>query len=282
MYPLISIIIPLYNKATTVEHSVHSVLNQLFRDFELIIVDDGSTDNSLDIVKKIQDERMVIIEQENGGPSKARNMGVRYAKGDWVLFLDADDELLLESLQIFSELTDRYNDADIIDCNRYIHNKRECSLTYHPIEGLVENPMRSWFFREIMPSCGNTIFKSILVQDYPFDENLRRYEDVELLFRLLPISKVYSSISPTCIHYIDYAAASKPCKSIAQDFMGHLCFGVSDFWYRMNMYRFYLEERNNYPNIMPQLYLSINRRYDWLLIYKSLGILYQIKRLFHL
>ena len=101
---MISVIIPLYNKESAVERSVKSVLSQTYQNLELIVVDDGSTDNSLDVVKRIQDDRIIIIEQENGGPSKARNTGVRHAKGEWIVFLDADDELLPRALDYFSKL----------------------------------------------------------------------------------------------------------------------------------------------------------------------------------
>lgn len=78
-----------------------SVLSQSYQDFEVVIVDDGSTDNSVAKVEEIQDSRIHLIRQKNGGPSKARNTGVMNAKGDWVRFLDADDELLSEALRNF-------------------------------------------------------------------------------------------------------------------------------------------------------------------------------------
>ena len=113
--PKISIIIPLYNKEKIVQRSVNSVLCQSVSDFELIIVDDGSTDNSLSVVKSIKDNRIHIIEQENGGPSKARNTGVKHAKGEWILFLDADDELLEGALEHLLSLTSNHHNANIID-----------------------------------------------------------------------------------------------------------------------------------------------------------------------
>ena len=84
MKPEISVIIPLYNKENIINQCVDSILSQSFENFELIIVNDGSTDNSLEIVKSIHDDRIRIIEQKNGGPSKARNTGVKKANGDWI------------------------------------------------------------------------------------------------------------------------------------------------------------------------------------------------------
>ena len=73
---MISVVIPLYNKEAIIKKSIESVLTQDYDDFDVIVVNDGSTDNSVEIVKAIHDPRITLIEQENGGPSKARNTGV--------------------------------------------------------------------------------------------------------------------------------------------------------------------------------------------------------------
>ena len=88
---MISVVIPLYNKETSIAQSLKSVLSQEYDDFEVVIVDDGSTDGSVGVVGAINDSRIRLIKQKNGGPSKARNTGVKNAKGEWILFLDADD-----------------------------------------------------------------------------------------------------------------------------------------------------------------------------------------------
>ena len=84
---MISIVIPLYNKEFTIENSIKSVLSQDYDDFEVVVVNDGSTDNSAEKVMSIDDFRIRLIEQENGGPSKARNTGVKNSKGEWIVFL---------------------------------------------------------------------------------------------------------------------------------------------------------------------------------------------------
>lgn len=89
--PLISVIVPAYNAEKTIQESVDSVLGQTFTDFELIVIDDGSTDGTLDILKDIPDPRLQVISQPNSGPPRARNHGVAVAQGDYFAFLDADD-----------------------------------------------------------------------------------------------------------------------------------------------------------------------------------------------
>ena len=91
MMAFFSIIIPLYNKKEHIKNTLESVLKQSFKDFEVIIVDDGSTDGSVEVVKQISDSRMFIYSQKNSGASKARNFGIEQAKSKYVVLIDADD-----------------------------------------------------------------------------------------------------------------------------------------------------------------------------------------------
>lgn len=101
----ISIIVPVYNASRYLCECIESILSQSFRDFELILVNDGSTDDSLDICKKYEksDDRIIVVSQANGGVSKARNRGLDVAKGKWIIFADADDYFLDDALSILSE-----------------------------------------------------------------------------------------------------------------------------------------------------------------------------------
>ena len=90
----VAVIVPVYNKAPYIERCVRSILQQTLQDFELILVDDGSTDGGMDVARAITDARITIIQQENSGPGAARNVGIRAARSDVCAFLDADDEWL--------------------------------------------------------------------------------------------------------------------------------------------------------------------------------------------
>ena len=103
-----SVVIPLYNKEKYIQRAIKSVLAQTVQDFELIIVDDGSTDGSYEAANKIKDPRIRIIRQENRGVSAARNRGVSEAKYNWVAFLDADDEWLPEFLNAICKLQEDF------------------------------------------------------------------------------------------------------------------------------------------------------------------------------
>jgi glycosyltransferase involved in cell wall biosynthesis len=96
---MVSVIIPLYNKRSFVDRAIDSIFAQTFQDFEIVVVDDGSTDNGPEIVKCYKDSRMRLIHQPNAGPGAARNTGVRQSSSPYVAFLDADDEWLPDFLQ---------------------------------------------------------------------------------------------------------------------------------------------------------------------------------------
>ncbi|MBR6757368.1 MAG: glycosyltransferase family 2 protein [Bacteroidaceae bacterium] len=99
--PRVSIIVPVYNAENYIVQCLDSILNQTFQDFEVIIVDDGSTDNSAKICNKYaeQDHRIILIKKSNGGVSAARNIAISQASGEWITFLDADDMLFPDCLE---------------------------------------------------------------------------------------------------------------------------------------------------------------------------------------
>ena len=106
--PLVSVVIPLYNKEPHISMTLNSVLSQTFQEFEVIIVDDGSTDKSAKVVKSFTDPRIRLIQQENAGVSAARNKGIEEAKADLIAFLDADDEWTPSFLETVLRLKKKY------------------------------------------------------------------------------------------------------------------------------------------------------------------------------
>jgi len=113
---MISIVIPLYNKEKQVSGTLESVFRQTFQDFEIVIVDDGSTDNSVEVVSNFKDKRISITSQSNQGVSVARNTGIENAKYDYIAFLDADDEWYPEYLQEQVNLIQNYPDCCVFAC----------------------------------------------------------------------------------------------------------------------------------------------------------------------
>ena len=268
--PDISVIIPLYNKESIIERTIKSVLSQSFTNFEVVIINDGSTDGSMDIVRSISDPRIVIIEQENGGPSKARNTGANIAKGEWIVFLDADDQFMPHALETFYNLIVNNKDFNVFECNRY-YQKKESKYSLYRYCGKIRNNFKSWFYREIEPGTGTTIYHNSIIRSFPYNEKYRRYEDAELLFRLLKKSRIYAYDEIVEIHNLDYSSASTIRNNILDDYVAYLDFTGLSFWERMCMYKLYIEERDNYPEDMRRLYPKLYKRGDLYCIYQILN-----------
>jgi glycosyltransferase involved in cell wall biosynthesis len=118
MAPFFSIVIPLYNKENFIPKTLESVLAQNFSDFEIIVIDDGSTDGGPQMVKKIEDPRVELLHQENQGVSTARNKGVSHAKGKYIALLDADDYWYPMHLEELKKLIELFPKAGLY-CNSY-------------------------------------------------------------------------------------------------------------------------------------------------------------------
>jgi len=120
--PKISVISPTYNRAHLITRAVHSVLNQTYQDFEYIVVDDASTDNTEEVIKGFKDERIKYIKHEkNRGPSAARNTGIKAAKGEYIGFLDSDDEWLPEQAEKqVSKFLESPDNVGVIYCGHVV------------------------------------------------------------------------------------------------------------------------------------------------------------------
>ena len=145
---MFSVIIPLYNKASYFSATVQSVLNQTFTDFELVIINDGSTDNSLEIAQSFDDKRIRIFTKLNGGVSAARNYGIERADREFIAFLDADDHWESNYLEELSKLIKVYPDCGMYASAHTIiydnHKKPQCT---HLKEGIVRD-----YFKEMISS----------------------------------------------------------------------------------------------------------------------------------
>lgn len=276
---MISVIIPLYNKEPIIEKSLQSVLTQDYDNFEVIVVNDGSTDRSAEIVRNIKDARIRLVEQENGGPSKARNTGAKMAKGDWVLFLDADDELLPGALSHFNELIRNKGDFNFIICPFFVRINETMNLCYNYLSGPLKNPFRAHFLGLVLPRTGCCIYTKKLTLDCLYDEGLYRYEDFDVIFRMYKKSNIYIDTKPVLIQNADYAEASKGRKDIKEDYVGHLDFRNKGFWEKMVLYKLFVWERTFYPEQCKKLYPMLYYRFDLFIMYKLIPYLSKFKPL---
>ena len=122
--PFFSIIIPAYNLENYIAAALQSVLVQTFQDFEIIIVDDGSTDETVSIIQSFHDPRIRLVSQVNGGVSRARNAGMKKAVGAYIAFLDGDDYWYPEHLELAADFFNRHPEI-LAYANRYMRDELE-------------------------------------------------------------------------------------------------------------------------------------------------------------
>lgn len=147
--PIVSVIIPLYNKEKSIKKTIDSVLSQTYQDYEIIVVNDGSTDNSLAVVKSIDDKRLHIINKNNEGVSATRNRGAKEAKADLVFFLDADDIIYPNCIDILLKLRDEFPDAFLWSGNYEMVKETETVTALAQLtRGYVDDPSKMMWFRK--------------------------------------------------------------------------------------------------------------------------------------
>ena len=202
----ISIIIPVYNVEQYIKNCLESVINQTYDNWEIILIDDGSTDNSKAIYENIaiKNDKIKIFKQTNKGVSAARNLGIEKAQGDYIVFLDADDWIEKKFLERMLEVIEN-EDADIVQCNFYYANNRSNIERKHirpsySIRNNMDELQLDTLYREYdekknhksvgaMRGVWGKIFKSNLIKKIRFNENIDVFEDGIFVLNALQNSK---------------------------------------------------------------------------------------------
>ena len=193
-----SVIIPSYNKALYIKRAIDSLLNQSFKDFEIIVVENNSKDNSLEIIKSIHSKSINLISETKQGVSFARNTGIQFANGKYICFLDADDTYEPMHLEELNKLICLYPHSNLI-ANKYkivdIHGV-EKTLLFNPKWFNGNRYLLNNFFEAFIsgtpPIHINSvcILKQTLIQNDCFDTNLKGCEDLDLWTRLFVNAEV--------------------------------------------------------------------------------------------
>lgn len=190
---MISIIIPTYNRGYIIKDSIKSILNQTYTDFELIIVDDGSTDNTTDVVKSIKDKRIKYIKYENNkGACYARNVGIKAAKGDYITFHDSDDYCFEDRIKLqYENIIKNNSDFDFCDFDSYCNNK----LVFHSMNKKITKLIKTkgYYYAACYQNYIGTptiLVRKEVLKNNLFDENLPRFQDYDLVLRILYKYKV--------------------------------------------------------------------------------------------
>ena len=260
---MISVVIPLYNKKESIAHTLECVLKQTYQNFEVVVVDDGSTDGSAEIVEGVADERIRLIRQENGGVSAARNRGIKEAKSEYVAFLDADDEWKPEHLDTLVGLIEKYPQCGAYSTNYEFKQGEKVKptiLNKIPFDG--EEGVLSNYFEVAScshpPVCSITICikKSLLDEIGGFPIGIKSGEDLLTWVRIATKTDWAYNIIPTATFCLGEDDRAQPRRRHVEDDpvgeeLSNLCnsneiIGLKSYiarWHKMRCMCFLQEEQ---------------------------------------
>lgn len=234
--PEVSVIIPTFNRASFLKRAIDSILSQSYQDFEVIVVDDASTDNTEEIVKSIKDERITYLKHErNSGRAVSRNTGVNMARGEYIAFLDSDDEAHPDRLEKQINILQR--------------ETQKTGIVYTDMIRIYRNGSRKYIKApDIMPADGNIYMKALGYKVFRigtgtsmirkkcfektggFNKDISYYEDLEFFIRLSKDFYFYHIREPLIDYYdIDGESESNidervsSCKMILEEYFDDIC-----------------------------------------------------------
>lgn len=254
--PLVSIIMPTYNREKVIKRSIISVLNQTFDNFELIIVDDCSSDNTEEIIKSFNDNRIKYIKhKKNLGANVARNTGILNSKGYYIAFQDSDDEWMANKLEKQINILEKNNNIDFVFTGFYLFDNNK--KYYIPENEIVikENSLFPKILKGNFITTSTVVLKKEILTKYgTFDPEMPRFQDWELWIRLLKKCKVDFLNEPLVNVYVQKDSISKnneaaivAINKIIEKNMNYL---KNNKYYLSNLYfylsQFYMKTKNKY------------------------------------
>ena len=184
----ISVIIPIYNKVTCIKKTIQSVLNQSYQCIEIICVDDGSTDGSIDVINSFADPRIKLFSKENGGVSSARNFGIDHSTGEWIFFLDADDIIMPNALEILIGLN-KTTGLDVCIGNFVIVGKKNKCFCREGDKIIVGDVFCETVKNNCFPRTGNVLIHRNVIGKNRFCQRYNKFEDIDFFNKVLDYKK---------------------------------------------------------------------------------------------
>ena len=238
--PKVSVIVPIYNVEKYLEKCINSLLSQTLEDIQIILVNDGSKDNSGNIAREYEKnnkDRVIYVEKENGGLSDARNYGLKYATGDFVAFLDSDDYIEKNAYEEMNNKAIEEN-ADYVECDFIweFPNKIRVDKQYP-----YKNKKEMLSFVRVV--AWNKLIKRQLITDnnLEFPKGLR-YEDVEFTYKLIPFVNKFAYVDKPFIHYVQREGSIANVQNERTAEIFTVLDNVIEFYKKNNIYEEYRDE----------------------------------------
>lgn len=238
--PKVSVIVPIYNVEKYLEKCINSLLSQTLEDIQIILVNDGSKDNSGNIAKEYEKNnknRVIYVEKENGGLSDARNYGLKYATGDFIAFLDSDDYIEKNDYEEMYNKAIEEN-ADYVECDFIweFPNKIRVDKQYP-----YKNKKEMLSFVRVV--AWNKLIKRQLITDnnLEFPKGLR-YEDVEFTYKLIPFINKFAYVDKPFIHYVQREGSIANVQNERTAEIFTVLDNVIEFYKKNNIYEEYRNE----------------------------------------
>lgn len=238
--PKVSVIVPIYNVEKYLEKCINSLLRQTLEDIQIILVNDGSKDNSGNIAKEYEKnnkDRVIYVEKENGGLSDARNYGLKYATGKFIAFLDSDDYI---EKNAYEEMYNKAieEDADYVECDFIweFPNKTRVDKQYP-----YKNKKEMLSFVRVV--AWNKLIKRQLIIDnnLEFPKGLR-YEDVEFTYKLIPFINKFAYVDKPFVHYVQREGSIANVQNERTAEIFTVLDNVIEFYKKNNIYEEYRDE----------------------------------------
>lgn len=238
--PKVSVIVPIYNVEKYLEKCINSLLSQTLEDIQIILVNDGSKDNSGNIAKEYEKnnkDRVIYVEKENGGLSDARNYGLKYATGDFIAFLDSDDYIEKNAYEEMYNKAIEEN-ADYVECDFIweFPNKIRVDKQYP-----YKNKKEMLSFVRVV--AWNKLIKRQLITDnnLEFPKGLR-YEDIEFTYKLIPFINKFAYVDKPFIHYVQRKGSIANVQNERTAEIFTVLDNVIEFYKKNNIYEKYRDE----------------------------------------
>ena len=237
---MVSVVVPIYNVEEYISKCLKSLENQTLKEIEIILVNDGSTENSGKIAKEYADElpqKFKYLEKKNGGLSDARNYGMKYVTGDYVAFLDSDDYVEKETYELLYKKA-KEEDADYVECD---------FIWEYPNKEVVDRRSDYKTDREMLKNvrvvAWNKLIKTSILKknkiEFPFG---LRYEDIEFTYKLIPFLKKVAYVEKPLIHYMQRDTSIANVQTEKNKDIFEILDNVLEFYKRNDLYEDYKDE----------------------------------------